>query len=153
MANRKRIAPVSFILSQITTTVVMPDPSIGIRAAESARRPPTCSAARLNAARRPGRRYHARMYLRMVFRSRPVRRAIAVIDRDAWAMRFQDHHQLSTSNHPRPHVEDMRQWRLDHTARARIAKDRPRPKQPQPDSTQGGCRSFPISGVISLLLG
>jgi hypothetical protein len=61
MANRKRIAPVSFILSRMTTTGVTPDPSIGVRAAESARRPPICSAARLNAARRPGRRYHARM--------------------------------------------------------------------------------------------
>ena len=40
-------------------------------------------------------------------------------DRHALSMQFQDHHQLSKSDHRRlPRVEDMRQCRLDHSARA-----------------------------------
>jgi hypothetical protein len=40
-------------------------------------------------------------------------------DRNALAMQFQDHHQLSKSNHRRlPARGTWRRWRLDHSARA-----------------------------------
>ena len=82
------------------------------------------------------------MYLRMVFGSRPVRRAMAVIETPL-AMQFQDHHQLSKSNHRRlPARGTWRRWRLDHSART--SPDRMIRKERQSGNFQS-----PLSGRIA----